>query len=378
MKTIKLELVETPKNTELLDKVIHEHNQIFNRLRDSKNSVQVTREVTPEEENFKKVKTALNAILDVKLKKRRGSFHLLTNSQEIILVPENDEESSKVQTLSDGLDKFKLEYRNLDRVALDKVFSNLSWVQTNVSWVQPDRLITSGEVEVSSTDMNFMNKFVTSSYLFSFTNSRARKVFNDATENPLILRHSTIATLNGSNDSYYLDELDEGEYPFVLRGLNCNFDCDQDPNALSDEDSRELRSRVKSLLNDMKVVKEKLDTYISEVSIPASEFFALLPDETNTELNEFIEMSKQKELRDSQLVRKTVNVGLTFNLEVELDSFGDIEDIKKIISERVQEQQGRNVTIGIDNLYNPDEDYLKVKETTFADVDVISGLDEVA
>jgi len=378
MKTIKLELVETPKNTELLDKVIHEHNQIFNRLRDSKNSVQVTREVTPEEENFKKVKTALNAILDVKLKKRRGSFHLLTNSQEIILVPENDEESSKVQTLSDGLDKFKLEYRNLDRVALDKVFSNLSWVQTNVSWVQPDRLITSGEVEVSSTDMNFMNKFVTSSYLFSFTNSRARKVFNDATENPLILRHSTIATLNGSNDSYYLDELDEGEYPFVLRGLNCNFDCDQDPNALSDEDSRELRSRVKSLLNDMKVVKEKLDTYISEVSIPASEFFALLPDETNTELNEFIEMSKQKELRDSQLVRKTVNVGLTFNLEVELDSFGDIEDIKKIISERVQEQQGRNVTIGIDNLYNPDKDYLKVKETTFADVDVISGLDEVA
>ena len=205
MKTIKLELVETPKNTELLDKVIHEHNQIFNRLRDSKNSVQVTREVTPEEENFKKVKTALNAILDVKLKKRRGSFHLLTNSQEIILVPENDEESSKVQTLSDGLDKFKLEYRNLDRVALDKVFSNLSWVQTNVSWVQPDRLITSGEVEVSSTDMNFMNKFVTSSYLFSFTNSRARKVFNDATENPLILRHSTIATLNGSKYSIRLN-----------------------------------------------------------------------------------------------------------------------------------------------------------------------------
>jgi hypothetical protein len=158
--------------------------------------------------------------------------------------------------------------------------------------------------------------------------------------------------------------------------LNCNFDCDQDPNALSDEDSRELRSRVKSLLNEIEVVNEKFDAYISEVSIPASEFFALLPDETNTELNEFIEIAKQKELRDSQLVRKTVNVGVTLNLEVELDSLGDVEDIKKIISERVQEQLGLNVKIGIDAPCNGD--HLKVKETTLAGVDVISNLDEVA
>jgi hypothetical protein len=380
MKTTKLELVETPKNTELLDKVIHEHNQIFNRLRDSKNSVEVTRSVTPEEENFKKTRTALNAMLDLNLKKQRGSLHLFETSQEIILVPKNAEESSKVQTLLDALHKFELDVRNLDRVALDTVFSNLSWVQKNVSWVQPDRLITSGEVEVSSTDMNFMNKFVTSSYLSSFTNhnghSRACKVFNDATENPLILRRSKTRALNGFYDICYLDELDEGEYPFVLRGLNCNFDCDQDPNALSDEDSRELRSRVKSLLNEIEVVNEKFNAYISEVSIPASEFFALLPDETNTELNEFIEIAKQKELRDSQLVRKTVNVGVTLNLEVELDSLGDVEDIKKIISERVQEQLGLNVKIGIDAPCNGD--HLKVKETTLAGVDVISNLDEVA
>ena len=382
MTTTKLKLVETPKNTELLDKVIHEQNQIFNRLRDSKNSVEVIRDVEPEEENFKKVKTVLNAMLDVKLKKRRGSLRLLKNSQEIILVAENDEESAKVQTLFDALDKFKLEYCNLDRVALDKVFSNLSWVQKNVSWVQPDRLITFGEVEVSSTDMNFMNKFVTSSYLSSFCNhnghSRACKVFNDATENPLILRRSKTRTLNDFYDICFLDELDEGEYPFVLRGLNCNFDCDQDPNALSDEDSAELGERVTSALNEMKVVNEKLDAYISEVSIPASEFFALLPDEINTELNELVEIAKQKELRDSQLVRKAVNVGLTLNLEVELDSLGDIEDIKKIISERVQNHLvGHSLKCGLDDYYS-DGDHLKVKETTFAGVDVISNLDEVA
>ena len=83
-----------------------------------------------------------------------------------------------------------------------------------------------------------------------------------------------------------------------------------------------------------------------------------------------VEIAKQKELRDSQLVRKTVNVGLTLNLEVELDSLGDVEDIKKIISERF------NVKIGIDS--SSREDHLKVKETTFAGVEVISLLDEVA
>ena len=365
MKNTNLKLVETPKNTELLDKVIHEHNQIFNRLKDTKNSLKVIRTVKPEEENFQKVKTALNVGLDVNLKKQRGSLNLIETSQEVILVPENDEESSKVQTLVDALDKFKLRIRNLDRVALDKVFSNKSWVQMNQF---------SGEVEVPSTDMNFMNTFVTSSSLMHVRmgagfHPRVFAVISDGTYH--------LFSVTSLRDGYGL-RLDDEDYSRVLNKLNCNFDCHQDPNALSDQDSAELREKVTTAFNEIKVVNEKLDAYISEVSIPASEFFALLPDETNTELNELVEIARQKELRNSQLVRKTVNVGLTFNLEVELDSLGDIEDIKKIISKRVQEQLGRNGTIDIDNLYNPDEDYLEVKETKFADVDVISVLDEVA
>ena len=363
MKIAKLKLVETPKNTELLDNVIQVYNQTLNRLGDTKNSVKVFRTVTPKEENFQKVKTALNAMLDVNMKKQRGSLNLIETSQEVILVPENDEESAKVQVLVDVSRNINI--RNLDRVALDKVFSNLSWVQTNEF---------SDEVEVSSTDMNFMNTFVTSSSLMNLTSGwtghpRAFTVINDAYEN--LFRVNCLEVGYGF-------PLREGDYFKVLGKLNRDFDCDQDPNALSDEDSAELRARVTSALNEMKVVNEKLDAYISEVSIPASEFFALLPDETNTELNELVEIAKQKELRNSQLVRKTVNVGLTFNLEVELDSLGDIEDIKKIISERVQNHLvSYSLNCGLDSYFS-DGDHLEVNETKFAGVDIISPLDKVA
>jgi hypothetical protein len=369
MKIAKLKLVETPKNTELLDNVIQVYNQTLNRLGDTKNSVKVFRTVTPKEENFQKVKTALNAMLDVNMKKQRGSLNLIETAQEVILVPENNEESAKVQVLVDALSpalSSNLNIRNLDRVALDKVFSNLSWVQTNEF---------SDEVEVSSTDMNFMNTFVTSSSLMNLTSGwtghpRAFTVINDAYEN--LFRVNCLEVGYGF-------PLREGDYFKVLGKLNRDFDCDQDPNALSDEDSAELRARVTSALNEMKVVNEKLDAYISEVSIPASEFFALLPDEINTELNELVEIAKQKELRDSQLVRKTVNVGLTLNLEVELDSLGDIEDIKNIISKQVEEQLVRNREwFGLHAYRSTKEDYLDVKETTLAGVDVISNLDEVA
>lgn len=364
MKTTNLKLVETPKNTELLDNVLHEHHQTVSRLIDTKNSLKVTRNVIPEEENFQKVKTALNAGLDVNLKKKRGCLNLIQTSQEVILVAENDEESSKVQVLVDAQDRQELNIRNLDRVALDKVFSNLSWVQTNRF---------SGEVAVSSTHMNFINTFVTSSSLMhvrmgSWSNPRAFTVLDYETGN-LFQPHQL-------KDNYF-SAICKGDYSRVLSELSCDFDCDQDPNALSDEDSAELREKVTTAFNEMKVVNEKLDAYISAVSIPASEFFALLPNETHSELNELVEIAKQKELRDSQLVRKTVNVGVTLNLEVELDSLGDVEDIKKIISERVQQQLGwGNVKIGIDAPSHGD--HLEVKETTFAGVDVISPLDEVA
>ena len=369
MKTTNLKLVETPKNTELLDKVIHEYNQTVSRLKDTKNSLKVIRTVDPEEENLQKVKTALNVGLDVNLKEEQERWYLIETCQEVILVAENDEESSKVQMLVDAQGSQKVRIRNLDRVALDKVFSNLSWVQMNRF---------SGEVDVSSTDMNFMNAFVTSSELMHVRMSAGfydhPRLFTVISDDGYPDNFLTMSCLVGDGL-----RLDDGNYSRVLsalRVLSRGSDCDQDPNALSDEDSAKLREKVTSALNEMRILNEKLDAYISEVSIPASEFFALLPDETNTELNEFIEMAKQKELRDSQLVRKTVNVGLTLNLEVELDSLGDVEDIKKIISERVQEELGCMLKIGIDS--SSCEDHLKVKETTFAGVDVIFLLDEVA
>ena len=357
MKTTKLKLVETPKNTDLLNNLFQIAREIEERMRDNQNSITVTRSVVPEVEDFKKVKTVLNTMLDVSVKKSRGSLHLLETTQEVILVPENDDERSKVQILRDGLFLQSLGHlqRNLNKVALDTLFSNNSCVQ-HVTDTRGNNL------KVSATNLNFLNTFVTS----------------------CSLNHPTKTHGESSRRNMVFDDLDISRYDFQSACSNSysevlemwDFDSDQNPNELSNEDSWELRSRVKSLLNDMKVVKEKLDTYISEVSIPASEFFALLPDRTNTKLNELVEIAKQKELRDSQLVRKTVNVGLTLNLEVELDSLGDVEDIKKIISERVQEELGCMLKIGIDS--SSCEDHLKVKETTFAGVDVIFLLDEVA
>ena len=356
MKTTKLKLVETPKNTDLLNNLFQIAREIEERMRDNQNSITVTRSVVPEVEDFKKVKTVLNTMLDVSVKKSRGSLHLLETTQEVILVPENDDERSKVQILRDGLFLQSLGHlqRNLNKVALDTLFSNNSCVQ-HVTDTRGNNL------KVSATNLNFLNTFVTS----------------------CSLNHPTKTHGGSSRRNMVFDDLDISRYDFQSACSNSysevlemwDFDSDQNPNELSNEDSWELRSRVKSLLNDMKVVKETLDTYISEVSIPASEFFAL-NDETNTKLNELVEIAKQKELRDSQLVRKTVNVGLTLNLEVELDSLGDVEDIKKIISERVQEELGCMLKIGIDS--SSCEDHLKVKETTFAGVDVIFLLDEVA
>ncbi|MDB3966744.1 hypothetical protein N9399_03225 [Porticoccaceae bacterium] len=354
MKTTNLKLVETPKNTDLLDNLFQIAQEI-ERMSDNQNSITVTRSVAPEVEDFKKVKTVLNTMLDLSLKKSRGSLCLLETTQEVRLVPENDDERVKVQILRDGLDRQSLgqRLRNLNKVALDTLFSNNSCVQYFLD-------TPGNHLKVSATNLNFMNTFVT-----SFSLNRpiggsllVKKVFDDHD----ICRYDFQSACSNS-------------YSEVLEMWD--FDSDQNPNELSNEDSRELRSRVKSLLNDMKVVKEKLDTYISEVSIPASEFFAL-NDETNAELNELVEVAKQKELRDSQLVRKTVNVGLTLNLEVELDSLGDVEDIKKIISERVQNHLvSHSLNCDLD-YYFSDGDHLKVKETTFAGVDVIFLLDEVA
>jgi hypothetical protein len=358
MKTTNLKLVETPKNTELLDNVFQIAREIQERMRDNQNSITVTRSVAPEVEDFKKVKTVLNTMLDVSVKKSRGSLHLLETTQEVILVPENDDERSKVQILRDGLFRKSLGHlqRNLNKVALDTLFSNNSCVQHVID-------ARGYDLEVSATNLNFLNTFVTSCSL-----NHPRKY------------HGMSPLMN-----MVFDDVDISRYDFQSACSNSyskflemwDFDSDQNPNELSNEDSRELRSKVKSLLNDMKVVNEKLDAYISEVSIPASEFFAL-NDETNTELNELFEIAKQKELRNSQLVRKTVNVGLTFNLEVELDSLGDVEDIKKIISERVQNYLvSHSLNCGLDSFLS-NEDHLEVNETTFAGADIISPLDKVA
>ena len=60
-----LKIVETTKNTEILENVMKKFDETYLRIRDSSNSVQIHRYVKSDEHNFQNVKTAISALLGI-------------------------------------------------------------------------------------------------------------------------------------------------------------------------------------------------------------------------------------------------------------------------------------------------------------------------
>lgn len=356
-----LKVVETTKNTEILDNVMKKLDETYLRLKNTSNSVQIHRYVKCDKDNFQNVKNAINTLLNIKLKKERGSFDLIETIQEIILVPKNDDEKFKVDILT--REHVKLHTNNLD-----KLFSNKSSVQNM-------------KCDVTSEKMNLINNFVTDAYSDSVGKTWIlHPRFNTVVQIGCGLEHRLAIALsqsrvNGSREVPCRNQNDliNAIVPYdPYFHWTCN--TEEEINNLP---TKKIIKHANNALNELEEISEKLDAYIKEVSMPASEFFDLLSDETNQKLDEMVEVKKVEFLRASQVVRKTVNVDLSFNMDIELDTLGDIEDIKKVITDNIQNQIGLNVKI--DFGWNRHQ-FIKSQSKTLKlnGVEVISEMEKVA
>jgi hypothetical protein len=370
-----LKVVETTKNTEILDNLIEEYNKTLNQLTNLENSVGINRMVQPDEENFQNVKNAINTLLGIKMKKERGSLKLMDIVQEIILVPENDEEKFKIDVLKESLTRIRATHLETDN--LDKLFSNYQWVQN---------YRIAGEYRINSQKLNLINPFVTSAFI-----SKVKEDYRHPRLNTVVfsdysgLQNEISNTL--SNLHYYGRKggvtIEKGDYQKIARKIDMDYKTDwdfDDVDAINAIPSKKLTKFVDDALMKLDAINWRLNEYVKEVSMSASEFFGLLSDKTIQELDKMVADEKEEILRKSQCVRKTVNVDLSFNMDIELDTLGDIEDIKKVITEKIQNQIGRMVTIGFGwNRYNHGNHIESKSETLKLNgVEVISEMEKVA
>lgn len=367
-----LKLVETPTQTELLDNFIEVYNQTNERLTDTKNSLFIERTVTPDEKSFQQVKTALNAILNINLKKQRRSLELVKTQQEVCVVPETEEEETKLATLKSSL-IFPGGMWDLDKTTLDRLFTDSSHFQN---------CVFAGVESAEVVGLDYLNNVVTSSCIRN-SNDRDLHPRNSCLDGDEAwgLVSSLRTSVNHMYRPYsYSLEVDDYESALrvvnPLRGIWC-----EDTNSVVDyngnpETYERVAECITSSLDELKTINERLDAYLEVVSISAKEFFSLLPDEVNTKLHEEMEIEKAKQLRASQVVRKTANVSLTFDLAVELDTLGDIDDIKEVISRKIQDQLSSPWGIKFDS-QNFDCNYFRVEDTQFSGVNVVSVADEV-
>ena len=364
-----LKIVETTKNTEILENVMKKFDETYLRIRHSSNSVQIHRYVKSDEHNFQNVKTAINSLLGIKMKKERGSFDLIETIQEIILVSDNDEEKCRVNALQRNISKSKLNKLDLD--VLDKLFSNKSSVQN---------IRAAGVSEVKCEKMNVINNFVTSGYIEEVRyhkNSHPR--IGTVIETGCGVEHVIVDKLIDSfeiKQSYGHSDCDQLWKYMILEMIP--FEVPYDLDLKAEEEINHLPSEpmakfANQVLSELNFINEKLDKYIEEVSMPAKEFFGLLSDETNQKLDEFIKLEKEIELRESQCVRQSVNVDLSFHTDIELKALDDIEDVKKTIMQKVQKQLNNSIRFGLIS----DRD-IQFKNIRLNGVELTSELKEVA
>jgi hypothetical protein len=119
----------------------------------------------------------------------------------------------------------------------------------------------------------------------------------------------------------------------------------------------------------------QLDDYLNEISMPASEFFELLSDETKNELDALVTDRIKQETRAKNLVRNKVNVDLSFNVDVELNSVGTVEDMKEVIIDAVQQNLGLNVKLNFDAI---SKDVIDVCNVQLNGIELASATDEAA
>jgi len=332
------------KNTEVLDGVHLEYENLLGRLMNEKTSIVLQREVTPDDDTpkqkFKFIHETVKVTIGKNFRKPQGSNNLITTYQELKLVTDNDEELKKINLLQLELDgKFhwnytipnykKLDTPVPDQDTLDEVFSNLSSLQ---------KVDVYKTYRIDSTVLNRINPYVSKFELSNsgtgYSNPRTI-LFDDGWSLPTKLGND----FRNKDSNYYRVKGYEkrNEYREMLELLQCPFEMVYPSDGkfsidyINDLNPTELFQHLDFLNTEMREIDNNFTEYLNENSMSFSRFLELFPS-VDEWLNLIVPQVNEVKERESKLKRKRVDVELTLKLGVEIDCL-DENNIKTILED---------------------------------------------
>ena len=357
---------ETKTNSELIRDLYKKISDTQEKMKSHINTdkLLIEREIQPNDEDYRKTKIAVNAILDETIKKKPKSTRILRTSQELKIIPANDDERLKVKTLIESLKSkspVSVDVEIVNKNQLSAVFSDKSSVQYVLSPTEHKvYFIDEGNHQnsIKSDSLNLINGFVTKTDIKSFSQE----------DSYIRYRNINIDLYNGDTQGHIESLIDDTLKGLTYYGLGRSLSRDLSDNKLSvffndlmsfqnkdtllsnrdiaDEDltdecvnalnSKWVLQIVNYNLKNLNDLNERIDTYEKEVSISASKFFETFPDISEL-IQTKVEEVKKEEERLNSLVRTTQKVTITLDVDIELDSDGSEEDIKRIISKVIGE-----------------------------------------
>jgi hypothetical protein len=314
----------TQTNTEILDGLILEYENTLTRLVDTGSSIQINRDVEPEDgtekSKFKDIHNRIKDIVKTDFPKTRSSNELIETIQELKLVAATDEEEQKLEVIkskvSYGLTTNECPY---DKSILDTLFSN------NASF---QKVITTSKYGVSSNVMNDINEFVTNLYIskigfgrYAYDNIRELLVVGEGTTQNRL--GNDVRNMRSGSYTGKVDVL--RNYQIAMGLLNIphriTYPCDTEFSVeyINFLDTSLLLRNLASTQDDLKKMNEKITAYEKSISISVNDFLELFPL-----LSKVIEDGISY---SNKLVRKIVKVEVTKTYEMVIDvtDEGDIE-----------------------------------------------------
>ena len=345
-----MKIQENMTNIEMFKVLEDELIKTYEKVIDTDSSIGISRKVQEEDyKKFTKLKKEFNRVFQTDMKKMYGSPIVFGTSNEVVLTSKNEKEKLKVRTFKEILKDDDFEIPMFNKDTMDKLFPN-HWRYQNQT----------GKKKFLSENMNAINELVTKTKVFDVNNNSFRyKWINTGYGIEHFLLNKFFR-----NDRYKMNRK-FGKSARVCFWTRFNDDEDYRRNSMIgiydvlwdffdrnkpsmswEGDDSELEERINSLpkdivvekikqrLNELSELNENLDKHIDYLSIPTSEFFALLPDEVNKKIHRLMNKVEKEELRLSKLVRKNANIQTTINFNIELD-VTETDDIEEVIRQKI-------------------------------------------
>lgn len=351
--------VNNQTNIEIVQGYYKQYEETLSRLLPDENSLQVYREVRPDEDNFKNTQMCINTLLGANIKKVKNSTDLIKTLQEVRFITENDEEQSKLDVLLEDV-RYPISTLEFNKEQLSKLFSDKSSHQ---------RIIANGEVNTDK--LNLINPFTKGIYLTAVGNFNSQFSLRwcllnehnsgDETNVGYILQQDSRLWREHRNGyGYSTSVVDTSKISFdkLFRFFEkVSNDAIKIPYDADEKESEEIFNSFsmdnyfKPFEKEIVKINKKIDEFEKDISISLNDFLTMFPEVSKT-LDNLIEEQKQKEIRISKLVNNKVNMNITFNADVDVKSLGDVEDIKDVISKHLQKQ---NISLNGNVHQNKDE-----------------------